>query len=339
MQRGVRQGDPLSTLLFNLVLNEVLEDVRATWDRRGYGTNVGKVGSDVRLTHVAFADDCTLVARSWLSLKRMILTFRDSLAARGMCLHPTKCKVQTNDDTWGKRGTVELADNFSVEILAGGAPIIVLGTALTMQNSTQFEVRNRISAGWRLFWSMKRLLLNSNASVKRRLKLFDATVGSCVLWCAQSWAPRVEELRLLISTRRAMLRRIVRTPRTPDSDYITWFRDATHKAEHVANQARIRDWAQAHHEMKWSWAGHVSRRPPSSWVWKTTTWRDSYWQALVHGCASRPLRPSRRRWLRWEDPLQRYCAEEALGDWTSFANDRGAWSERLRMFSSWASTG
>ena len=32
IQRGVQQGDPLSTLLFNLVLNEVLEEVRATWD-------------------------------------------------------------------------------------------------------------------------------------------------------------------------------------------------------------------------------------------------------------------------------------------------------------------
>ena len=215
---------------------------------------------------------------------------------------------------------------------------MVLGTALTMQGCTQFEVRNRVAAGWRLFWSMKALLLNHNASLKRRLKLFDATVGSCVLWCAQSWAPRVEELRLLTTTRRAMLRRILKMPRAPDLDYITWLRDATHKAEDLARQAGIRDWTQAHHAMKWSWAGHVARRSSDSWVWRTTMWRDSCWQALVDGCSARPLRPSRRRWLRWEDSLHRYCRENGLGVWTDLAEDRIGWSECLLMFVCWAST-
>ena len=96
VQRGVRQGDPLSTLLFNLVLNEVLQEVRVAWEHRGYGTEVGRVPGKPRLTHVAFADDCTLVARSWLSLKRMVLELREGLEKRGLSLHPTKCQVQTN---------------------------------------------------------------------------------------------------------------------------------------------------------------------------------------------------------------------------------------------------
>ena len=246
------------------------------------------------------------------------------------------CSWHIQNSQWLNTYHMQLANDL---VVCTAIYFMVLGTALTIQDVTQYEIRNRIAAGWRLYWSMKPLLLNNKASVKRRLKLFDAIVGSCVLWCAQSWAPRVEELRLLTSTRRAMLRRIVKTPREPDSDYISWLRDATHKAENLANQASVRDWVRAHHEMKWSWAGHVSRRSSSSWVWKTTMWRDSYWQALVQGCSSRPLRPSRRRWIRWEDPLQRYCKENAVGAWTTLAEDRSAWFELLRMFSSWASTG
>ena len=68
VDRGVRQGDPLSPVLFNLVLNRVLEEVSPVWQRRGYGTNVGKMLCGKRLTHIAFADDQTLVARSWTSL-------------------------------------------------------------------------------------------------------------------------------------------------------------------------------------------------------------------------------------------------------------------------------
>jgi len=40
------------------------------------------VGEGVRgekLTHIAFADDMTLVARSFLSMKRMLITLREAL--------------------------------------------------------------------------------------------------------------------------------------------------------------------------------------------------------------------------------------------------------------------
>ena len=69
IDRGVRQGDPLSPLLFNQVLNGVLAEITPAWSRRGYGTNVVREMSGNRLTHVMFADDMTLIARCWTSMK------------------------------------------------------------------------------------------------------------------------------------------------------------------------------------------------------------------------------------------------------------------------------
>ena len=107
---------------------------------------------------------------------------------------------------------------------------------------------------------MKPLLLNHRVSRNRRLRLFDTTVGRWVLWCAQSWALRAEELQLLKATRRSMLRRITGTKRGGTEDYVTWIKRATKQAEATADAAHVRGWSTTHFHMKWSWAGHVARR-------------------------------------------------------------------------------
>ena len=335
MQRGVRQGDPLSTLLFNLVLNEVLEEVRATWDRRGYGAAVGYFHRGPGLTHVAFADDCTLAATSWTSLKRMILQLREALHRRGLSLHPSKCQVQTNDENWNTRGKVSLGEDFAIEFLPTGEPLSILGTALALTDATQMEVRYRLAAGWRSFWSLKSLLLNTRSCLKHRLRLFDSTVGSCVLWCAQSWSLRGEEIRSLRTAQRSMLRRIVGARRGPDEGYVDWIRRTTRKALALAAKSNVRDWVEAHALYKWNWAGHVSRRPLNTWVWRTTTWRDADWQSAALEVSSRPLRPSRRRWTKWEDCLRRFCATEGCRSWTAAAQCRDDWSSRADSFVKW----
>jgi hypothetical protein len=234
------------------------------------------------------------------------------------------------------RGDVELESEFSVEFLAEEEPLSILGTALALEDATRHEIPFRIAAGWRSFWSLKLLLLNRRTSIRQRLKLFASTVGSCVLYCSESWTPRQEDLRMLRTARRAMLRRIVGTARSPDEDYIQWIKRVTTKAESMANAAKVREWTVAHSQAKWTWAGHVERRPVSAWVWRVTSWRDSQWQALMDDSATsaRPLRPSRRRWMKFEDSLKRFCSSAGLGKWQTLAMNRDAWKQQSASFAS-----
>jgi hypothetical protein len=326
VQRGVRQGDPLSPLLFNLVINQVLEEVRPTWRKRGYGTNIGATVKGERLTHVAFADDMTLVSRSWLSMKRMLMTLRKSLAERGLALHPTKCKVQTNLEQTQKRGNINVEEGFAVEVLHADTHLVLLGTVLSLDDTSRHEVTNRIAAGWRMFWSMKPLLLNQNVSINRRLRLFNTTVGSCVTWCCESWTPRQDELRKLESARRSMLRKIVGGRRGPQEEWVDWIIRATHKALDWSKRAGVKDWRISHFERKWAWAGHVARKPADTWLYRVTTWRDSAWQRMCEELGhERERRPSRRRYMKWEDVLRRYCMDGNLRQWTEIAQERETW--------------
>ena len=235
------------------------------------------------------------------------------------------------------RGAAVLEEGFSVKVLPEGEALCVLGTSLTLVDVSQCEIRARIAAGWRLFWSMRELLLNRRSALKSRMKLLDSTVGSCVLWCTESWTPRAEEARLLRSARRSMLRRVVGVGKLPDEDYLEWIVRATRRAESFADTAGVRDWYKAHLSAKWSWAGHVARSAPSKWVARVSTWRNSEWQLLAEDAGgSRPLRPSRRRWMKWEDSIRRYCAMHGHRFWMVFAQGRDEWTSEKHGFVEWS---
>ena len=181
------------------------------------------------------------------------------------------------------------------------------------------------------------MLLNRKSSINQRLRLFDSTVGSCATWCCESWAPRVEELRQLEAARRSMLRKIVGVGRHPDEEWLGWIQRATHKSLNWAVRAGVRHWGDLHFERKWMWAGHVARRGPDTWLHRVTMWRDSTWQSLASEMGgSREFRPSRRRWMKWEDPLRRFCCAHDLQPWIALASNREQWVEYAAEFRVWS---
>ena len=46
-------------------------------------------------------------------------------------------------------------------------------------------------------------------------------------------------------------------------------------------------------------------------------------------------RPSPKRWMKWEDPMRRFCAVRALPQWTDIAQDRDIWEQLQVEFSVW----
>ena len=83
MTRGVKQGDPLSSMLFNLVLEMALSKVPE---------NLGVEYCGFRLCYMAFADDLVIVARSRNALQMLVNYVSEELGRVGLELHPGKCK-------------------------------------------------------------------------------------------------------------------------------------------------------------------------------------------------------------------------------------------------------
>ena len=81
-------------------------------------------------------------------------------------------------------------------------------------------------------------------ALKMRIKLFESVVTPCTLYACGAWTMTVENENLLKTTRRKMLRWIVRVARTSDEDWVQYITRATHQSEELAATYGANDWVQ-----------------------------------------------------------------------------------------------
>ena len=92
VQRGTKQGDPLSSLLFNALLEKMMSSAKTSFRRKKLGIQLG--GTDEsRLTNLRFADDVLLAARSLKQLCEMLMIVQHEASQCGLELHPDKTKI------------------------------------------------------------------------------------------------------------------------------------------------------------------------------------------------------------------------------------------------------
>lgn len=95
IQRGTKQGDPLSTLLFNSLLEHIFQQITTTWSRKKLGLEIS-LGVTEYLTNLRFADDVLLFGGSKQGMAKMMKDLSEVAASYGLQMHPDKSKILTN---------------------------------------------------------------------------------------------------------------------------------------------------------------------------------------------------------------------------------------------------
>lgn len=121
LKRGVKQGDPMSSILFNLVIDELFEILG---DRFGYELDgIGSVNAR------AFADDIALMSGSEQGIQKLLSETEKFLSARGLALNADKC-ISICLRKAGKVKKSQIADatvKNPPRITVGNKPIQLLG--------------------------------------------------------------------------------------------------------------------------------------------------------------------------------------------------------------------
>ena len=151
IKKGTKQGDPLSSLLFNTVLQSSLKEVTQRWQKKkGMGIYLSEHHDC--LTNLRFADDILVFTTSNNQLQKMLYEFKESIEKVGLWIHPGKTKVLSNQSSLCSEKKKEMQnDDIKIGILTRSESVRHLGQLITFQQQETTDIKNRIRAAWATF--------------------------------------------------------------------------------------------------------------------------------------------------------------------------------------------
>ena len=178
IQKGSKQGDPMSSLLFNTVLQYSLKDEIQRWQKKkGMGIYLSDQDRDC-LTNLRFADDVMLFATSKEQIQKMMNEFKKATEKVGLRIHPDKPSIRAQFEK-----DIEVGE-MSIEIFFKNESIKYLGQRISFHQPETLEIKSRIRAAWATFHKYRQESTSKKYMHKHRLRLFDATVSPTVCYAA-----------------------------------------------------------------------------------------------------------------------------------------------------------
>lgn len=264
IQRGVKQGDPISPNLFTALLERIFRQLN--WDEIGV-TIDGEV-----LNNLRFADDIVLIAESYENLVHMIETLDKQSKNCGLQMNKQKTFAMTNDEKIPiKLGEhkIDYVDEY-----------VYLGQSITFAEQTSREVERRIKKAWGKYWTLKDIF-KSKLPIHLKKKAMDTIVLPTLLYGCQTWTLTKDIVQKINVFQRATERSMLNIKR----------KDRVRNTS-LRNITRVTDAVELACKLKWRWAGHVTRTTDNRWS-----------ERLLHWYPREAKRPRGRPRRRWADDI------------------------------------
>ena len=186
---GCPKGRPIALFLFQVVLQFVLQPVIDQCEREGLGIHLA---AGQWLSTLIFADDTTIVAANPYALCVILERVATAALEAGLRLQPRKCKWMAHDPAMRLR-QVQLQDN----VIPYCANIKVLGVMYNHDMSLDPETSNRINRGYATFHDGETCFRTRAMGFSRKTPLLFSVVMNSLLWCTETVAFSLAQLRRL----------------------------------------------------------------------------------------------------------------------------------------------
>uniref|UniRef100_A0A1I7Y6G3 Reverse transcriptase domain-containing protein n=1 Tax=Steinernema glaseri TaxID=37863 RepID=A0A1I7Y6G3_9BILA len=197
VQRGVRQGDSLSPLLFITTLQYALHGI----DWKDYGIKIN--GS--LISYLAYADDIVLLSRSTAEAQLMVTALCKETEKIGLKINVKKSKwmVQSRPPNPDKE---LLIHNEPIDLVSS---FKYLGQTLAWPRNHTKEISQRISAGWGVYAKYKDFLSSRRVPIEMKKKLVELCVKPAILYGCETWSLTKSAWIRIRSAQRRMERRML----------------------------------------------------------------------------------------------------------------------------------
>ncbi len=236
VQRGVRQGCPLSPLLFNIYADELMREAMM-------GNEDGvKVGGRL-IQVIKFADDQAITASTNNGLQRMMELVNNKANEYGMKINIKKTKVMKISKNGG--GVKIKIDGIQLDQVK---EFCYLGSIVTEDMKCDKEISRRIAIGKEAF-SRRKELMKRNFNMNLRKRLVKTLIWPVALYGSETWTIKKQDEKRLQAFEMWIWRRMLN---------ISWCEKKTNEEVLLAINEE-RSFMTTLRKRQKNWIGHVMR--------------------------------------------------------------------------------
>jgi len=239
---GVRQGCLLSCLLFDVVMDAITRSFLEKCGSSGVRIN----GETIAL--LLYADDVVLFSHDPVDLYRMLALWDQVSFDYGLVVSAKKTKVMFMNPPAALPQPMQLRGAVIEEV----KQFRYLGVQITSDGSSDAELSARTASAHHA-WSKYKytVFLNKHLSLRTKVMMFKVTIVTCLLYCAETWAPtELQKAKLTVVYNRYLRQMLGVQP---------WQNRST---DEVLSIARLPPFERYIASRCTRWYGHVQRMGP-----------------------------------------------------------------------------
>ena len=290
---GVRQGCILSPVLFNIFLENIMQEALINFE------STISIGGR-QLCNLRFADDIDLMGRSEKELQDLTTRLENSASSYGMEISSEKSKILVNSDSQSTATNIVMNGEKLEEV----KEFRYLGAVINSEGTSTKEIKTRLAIALSSMARLTNMWRSKDIKTRTKIKLYKTLVTSIATYGCESWTLTADTERRIQAFEMKCFRRILNISyKEHKTNEYVWDKitESAGKQEPLLTTIK---------KKKMRWFGHVTRHSSLS-------------KTILQGTVEGGRKRGRQRKI-WIDNIKQWSQMDMSTLLTS-AQDRRGW--------------